>query len=110
MLDWMDLIAMIVGLENQLFDNHICQPETKGTPEFYYFHTKKWATRILYRFIQKHAKAIFIKKSDKNKEFSQFWYAHFGQKFVEILIHQFSVPTIKKTRYFQLKCIQALIM
>lgn len=26
MLDWMDLIAVIVGLENPLYDNNICEP------------------------------------------------------------------------------------
>jgi len=60
-IDWMDLIALIVNLENPTFDNNINEPETKGTPEFFYFHTKKWATRILLRFIQKHAKSTFIK-------------------------------------------------
>jgi len=59
----MELIAMIVDLSNPEFDNNVDEPETKGTPEFYYHHTKKWATRILLRFIQKHAKATFIKKN-----------------------------------------------
>lgn len=61
------------------------------------------------RFIQKHAKSSFVKKNERNKEFNQYWYLNFGQKFVEILIHQFSIPAIKKARYFQLKCIQGLI-
>lgn len=109
MSEWMDLIAMIVNLSNPQFDNNINEPEAKGTPEFFYFHTKKWATRVLLRFLQKHAKSTFVKKNEKNKEFNKYWYGNFGQKFVEILIHQFSVPTIKKTRYFQFKCIHALI-
>ncbi len=63
----MYLVAMITNIENPPFDNNICEPEMKGTPEFYYFHTKKWATRILLRFIQKHVNSKFIKKSEKNK-------------------------------------------
>ena len=59
----MDLIGLIVNLENPEHDNHIDEPQNKGTPEFYYFHTKKWATRILLRFLQKHAKSTFIKKN-----------------------------------------------
>lgn len=31
--------------------------QIKNTEEFYYYHSKKWATRILMRFVQKHAKA-----------------------------------------------------
>jgi hypothetical protein len=62
-VDWMDIIALIVGLVNPDYDNNIDEPQTKNTPEFFYFHTKKWATRILLRFIQKHAKASFIKKN-----------------------------------------------
>ena len=82
MLDWMDLLALIVGLVNPTYDNSIDEPQSKGTPQFYYFHTKKWATRILLRFIQKHAKPTVFKKNEKNKEFSDLWYTHFGQKFL----------------------------
>jgi hypothetical protein len=31
-IDWMDLIALIVNLENPTFDTNINEPETKGTP------------------------------------------------------------------------------
>ena len=58
----MDLIALIVNLSNTQYDSNI-EEQKKGTPEFYYFHSKKWATRILLRFIQKHAKSNFIKKN-----------------------------------------------
>lgn len=61
--EWMDLIAMIVNISNSDFDNNIDEPQTKATPEFFYFHTKKWATRILLRFIQKHAKVTGLKKN-----------------------------------------------
>lgn len=34
------------------------------------------------------------------------WYKNYADAFVNAIIHQFSVPTIKKVRYFQLKIIQ----
>ncbi len=54
---------MVVNLVNPSLDNNIDEPQKRNTDEFYYFHAKKWATRILLRFIQKHAKATVIKKS-----------------------------------------------
>lgn len=35
-VEWMDLIAMIVNLENPQFDKHISEPEA-ATPEFFLF-------------------------------------------------------------------------
>lgn len=59
----MDLIAQVVNLNNPYFDNNIDEPQKRNTDQFYYFHAKKWATRILLRFIQKHAKATVLRKN-----------------------------------------------
>ena len=58
---------MIVNLTNPNFDNNIDEPQKKNSDEFFYFHAKKWATRIVLRFVQKHAKSLVIKKNEKNK-------------------------------------------
>lgn len=31
MLDWMDILALIVGLVNPTYDNNIDEPQSKGT-------------------------------------------------------------------------------
>lgn len=53
--NWMDLILAISGATNPQLEANIEETQDKGTPEFYYFHAKKWATRVLYRFISRHA-------------------------------------------------------
>ena len=77
--------------------------------EFYYYHSKKWATRIFLRFIQKHAKVLSYNKKEDNKAFSENWYNTYGDHLISALINQFAHNTVKKVRYFQLKCLQALI-
>lgn len=55
-IPWMELILIVItGYSEEL---HIKLDDNlhKNSPEFFYFHAKKWATRILLRFIQKHAK------------------------------------------------------
>lgn len=82
----------------------------KGTPEFFYFHSKKWATRILMRYVQKHAKENFFGQPNaENAEYSKMWHSNYGPTFLNAIIQQLSVSTIKKVRYFQLKIIQGLI-
>jgi hypothetical protein len=36
---------------------------SKYSAEFYYFHSKKWAARILYRFLQRHANLNFDREN-----------------------------------------------
>ena len=61
------------------------------------------------RFIQKHAKERTYNKNEENKPFSEHWYGHYGVNLINALIGQFRIQTTKKVRYFQLKCLQALI-
>jgi hypothetical protein len=71
----MELIYLTISSENPEFQKKIDDYQAKNTPEFYYFHSKKWATRILMRFVQKHAKAYqFGKITPENIEYSKFWY------------------------------------
>ena len=58
------------------------------------------------RFVQKHAKETIFGSTVDNVEFSKMWYNNYAQAFVNAIVQQFSVPTIKKVRYFQLKIIQ----
>jgi len=51
----MSLLTTIVGAKNPNYDQHPEDFQTRETEEFYYFHSKKWATRILLRFIKNHA-------------------------------------------------------
>lgn len=88
--------------------------QERGTSEFFYFHSKKWATRILFRFIFRHAKADIAPLASEevktnNREFSKRWYEAYGQQVIETIVNQFQVPCIKKVRFFQLKCITGLI-
>lgn len=77
----------------------------KNTPEFFYFHSKKWAIRLLYRYIQRHAN---YKYKNQNEPFSKLFYSTFGKAIPETLLAQLSVPTIKKAKYFLFKGLQAL--
>ncbi len=81
----------------------------RDSSEFYYFHSKKWATRIFLRFIQKHSKRVSFNRNEDNRPFSDNWYSTYGTHLISALINQFSIPTVKKVRYFQLKCLQVLI-
>ena len=97
------------GVTNAKYDVHPEDIQKRETEEFYYFHSKKWATRILLRFVQKHAKRQSFNKQEDNRAFSDHWYANYGTSLISALIHQFAIKTTKKVRYFQLKCLQSLI-
>jgi len=58
----MGLLTAIVGATNPKYDQHPEDIQTRETEEFYYFHSKKWATRILLRFIEKHASSTVLNK------------------------------------------------
>ncbi len=106
----MPLLHAVIAATNPQFDASPDDIQNRGTDEFYYFHSKKWATRVLLRFIQKHAKRhqAFNKQED-NRAFADHWYNNYGVGLVTALIGQFNLNTTKKVRYFQLKCVQALI-
>lgn len=106
---WMPLLHMVVGATNAQFDSHPEDLQQRETPEFYYFHSKKWATRVFLRFIQKHAKRVTFNRNEDNRPFAESWYANYGDHLVQALIAQFHIRTSKKVRYFQLKCLQVLI-
>ena len=59
----MPLLHMIIGATNAQFDTHPEEIQVRDSTEFYYFHSKKWATRIFLRFVQKHAKKMTFNKS-----------------------------------------------
>lgn len=60
--DWMELIYMTISAQNPELQAKLSEMQNKNTPEFYYYHSKKWATRILMRFVQRHAKTYIISK------------------------------------------------
>ena len=81
----MPLLVNIVGMTNEAFESNkkILEMQHKNTPEFFYFHSKKWSTRIILRFYQKHAKVVpaaYAKKSKTNPEFTKGWYETYGLK------------------------------
>jgi importin-7 len=106
---WMPLLHLVIGATNPQFDAHPEEHQARESTEFYYFHSKKWATRIFLRFIQKHAKRVSYNKNEDNRSFSDHWYNTYGGPLITALISQFEIPTVKKVRYFQLKCLQVLI-
>lgn len=75
------------------------------TPEFYYFHTKKWAARIIYRFLSRHANINFEKQ---NKEFEDLFYIRLGPMVLESLLYELTVPAVPKTLYFIFKALQSI--
>lgn len=105
----MMLLHTVIGASNPKYDQHPEDIQPRETEEFYYFHSKKWATRIMLRFVQKHAKERTYNKNEDNKPFSEHWYSHYGSALITALINQFTINTTKKVRYFQLKCLQSLI-
>lgn len=110
--DWMELLYLTISAVNEDMQKMLDEYQAKNTPEFYYYHSKKWATRILMRYVQKHAKAFsFGKISEENIQYSNFWYENYGIKLCEAIVVHLStpVPTTKKIRYFQLKIIQGII-
>lgn len=106
---WMPLLHAIISATNAKYDAHPDDIQLRETEEFYYFHSKKWATRIFLRFIQKHAKRVTYNKNEDNRPFADQWYANYGGALITGLISQFGIATTKKVRYFQLKCLQPLI-
>lgn len=74
----MPLLHTVIGATNPQYDNNPDDIQLRETQEFYYFHSKKWATRILLRFVQKHAKRQSFNKNEDNKAFSDHWYANYG--------------------------------
>ena len=107
---WMELLLLTITAENEAMHKKVDEFQHKGTQEFFYFHSKKWATRILMRYVQKHAKElIFGQPNTDNLEFARMWHQKYGPTFIESIVRQLSVPTIKKVRYFQLKVVQGWI-
>ena len=106
---WMELLHAVVGATNPTYDTAPDDIQQKGTPEFFYFHSKKWATRVLLRFFQKHAKKVTYNRNEDNRPFADQWFAQYGGPLIAALIQQFAVKTTKKVRYFQLKSLQVLI-
>ena len=74
----------------------------KYSLEFFYFHSKKWACRTLWKFFQSHANSIFY---GTNEAFSIEWFKQFGKSFVECLMKQIPIPNISKTKFFQIKAL-----
>jgi hypothetical protein len=84
-MQWMPLLVNIVGMTNEVFESNkkILEHQNKNTAEFFYFHSKKWSTRIILRFYQKHAKVVqsaYTKKSKNNPDFTKAWYETYGLK------------------------------
>ena len=74
-LDWMELIHNTITAYNEGCQINLDEFHQKYTLEFYYFHSKKWATRIILRFLQKHAKdTIYGQEIVDNKDFSKKWH------------------------------------
>lgn len=110
--DWMELIYLTIEAVNPDLQAKLSEMQARNTPEFYYYHSKKWATRILMRFIQRHAKTYIVSKSNtENVEFSKFWYQTYGIKLCQNIVLHLStpIPTTKKIRYYQLKIIQGVV-
>jgi hypothetical protein len=78
----------------------------KNTPEFYYFHAKKWAIRLLYRFLQRHAN---FKYHRQNESFSNLFYNTFGAVITTALVGQVDVLLIPKAKYFLLKALATIV-
>ena len=58
--------------------------------------------------MQKHAKdTIYGQEIVDNKDFSKKWHEEYGPVFLKDIMEQMKIPTIKKVRYFQFKCLQA---
>jgi hypothetical protein len=53
----MDSIISVANSTNHNMEANLHKCEVKGSVEFHYFHSKKWATRIIYYFMRKHATA-----------------------------------------------------
>ena len=51
----------------------------------------------------------FHSKACEGFDFSENWYNTYGNHLITALINQFANNTVKKVRYFQLKCLQTLI-
>lgn len=105
---WMPLLQAVISATNATHDANPEDTQPRGTEEFFYFHSKKWATRVLLRFVQKHAKNVSYENKD-NRPFANQWFTNYGEALTTALLAQFAVSTNRKIRYFQLKCLQCLI-
>ena len=54
--NWMELVLTVAGAQHTEYESKVEDVQERGTLSFFYFHAKKWATRIIYRFIFRHAK------------------------------------------------------
>ena len=42
--------------------------------------------------------------------FKDYWFFNYGQQLIDCVIKQFSVRTVKKVMFYQLKCIKTIAM
>lgn len=63
--EWLPLIFSIIEDYNPKFHTEIKEVQEYGTNEFFYFHNKKWALRILMRFYQKYLRENFYRGPEK---------------------------------------------
>lgn len=53
---------------------------------------------------------MFEKELPEEKVFSANWHQNYGGVFLKAIIEQISIPTIKKVRHFQFKCLQNWVL
>ena len=78
----MPLLKKIIEDYQPLYD--LKMADVEKTSEFYYYHSKKWSLRIIFRFFQKHAKKNIFRRTGFNN-FGNEWFENHGKYFIRPL-------------------------
>ena len=97
---FMGIVQAVIEYYNPQLNLKSAADIKKYTAEYYYFNSKKWAFRLLWKFLQSHANSLF---HETNEVFSSEWFKSFGAVFVECLVKQLPIPCTQKAKFFQLK-------
>lgn len=55
----MDILRNVIEYYNPDINSRYNLKAEKYSPDYFYFHSKKWACRLLWKFFQSHANSIF---------------------------------------------------
>lgn len=89
---WMETVLLTITLYIEEYQKNVRNYE-KYSPEFYYFHSKKWAIRILLRYVQKHARQL-SHNSEENKQYCRNWQQTYGPEAIDSVVLQMPISAI----------------
>jgi hypothetical protein len=72
----------------------------KGTPDYYFFKSKKYSTRIITKILQSHT---FWTVHKQNEAFAKNWLTNYAPTLLQSLANALKKPNLSKTKFYNLK-------